>query len=129
MRAINTVKDLEGVKPFEQVNITYCYDKSIDANQLTLKSKGIFGGSFEVNNEKYLIISHPMQSCFFTSQYILTSYLYKIEDQTIINKMNHLRGYCDKEHSSLEEAIKRHVKTFNDDKLRELNRMDKENTN
>jgi len=86
----------------------------------THMSTGLFGGTFQINNDKYIVLSNPKNSDYDKPQYFLISSLYKIQKNKIIGQLDAVDGYCKKDPSSLEEAIKRHVKTFNDNKLREL---------
>jgi hypothetical protein len=123
-KIIKNVKDLESVNPLDKIEVTYSCGSNLFDLESPSTSKGIYGGSFEVNNEKYFVISTMKPSATYLGLYFLNSSLYKIQDKAIINMVQAINGYCDKKKSNLEAAIKRQVKTLNASKLGELSNQE-----
>jgi len=127
IKTITNVKDLEDVKPLDKIEVTYSCGANLFDSESLSTSKGIYSGSFEINNEKYFVISTMKPSATYLGLYFLNSSLYKIADKAIINMVHAINGYCDGEDKpSLEAAIKRHVKTLNASKLGELSTTTKQ---
>ncbi|MCX6750625.1 MAG: hypothetical protein NTZ83_04155 [Candidatus Pacearchaeota archaeon] len=119
IKKITSSKDLEGVKPLEEVKVTYRYDPS--GVNLPCISEGIYAGSFDVNNQKYLAVAKIKSSNYNT---FVTSVLYKADENAIFLDKPVLNGDCTaNDPSSLEEKIKKHLNIFMNDKLEELKRM------
>lgn len=119
-KRIKKAKDLEGVKPTEEVKLTYYYGTDPLSLDLPCTSKTTFGGSFNINDDAYLVFYKTKNSENFSGKYILSSELYKIQEDRIINDSKRLSDYSDKDAHSLEETVKRQTKLFRASKVVEL---------
>src|SRR4030042_2428440 len=113
IKQITKASDLEGIKPLEEVKVTYRYDPS--GVNLPAISEGIYAGSFDVNNQKYLAVAKTKNSNYNT---FVTSALYKADENAIFLDTPVLNGDCTANNpSGLEEKIKKHLNIFMNDKL------------
>ncbi|MGY4884792.1 MAG: hypothetical protein ACP5NZ_04410, partial [Nanobdellota archaeon] len=122
IKQIKTPKDTENLRVLENIKLFYYpantpLDKSDKDFPLTIN--GIFGGTFRINHENYLVLSDISDSKTFSSMYRLTSSLYKLdsEDELIIDQIDTLHGYYSKgspktKNQDLESAIRGQVQTF-----------------
>jgi hypothetical protein len=117
-KIIKTSKDLEGIQPMKEVKVTYRYDPL--AVNLPCISEGIYAGSFDVNNQKYLAVARVKRS---EENTFVTSSLYKADENAIFLDEPILRGNCAANTpSDLEEKIRKHLNIFMNDKMAELKR-------
>jgi hypothetical protein len=125
-KEITSLEDIEGVKLLDNVEVTYFYPVYLDIERLPYKKEGIFGGTFNINNEKYLVVCDLKPAKSSVGQCFLDSTFYKIQDEAIIDTMHDISGCCYKGHSNLEAAIKKHIERFNDSELNNLKKANKQ---
>lgn len=137
IKQITNAKDLENLKVLEKIKLSYYSDPANSPMDKDFPStiQGIFGGSFKVNNETYLVLSDISDSKTFSSMYKLTSSLYKLdsEDELIINQMDVIRDYHSKgspksKNKDLESAIRGHAMKFTNTMKSITNKDNKQNT-
>jgi hypothetical protein len=120
IKQITNSKDLKRIQPMEEVKVTYHYDPS--GVNLPCISEGIYAGSFDVNNQKYLALAKTKSSEYTT---LVTSALYKVNEDAIFLDKPVITGDCaDNDPSSLEEKVKIHLNIFMNDKMVEFKRME-----
>src|SRR4030043_595727 len=88
IKQITNASDLEGIQPMERVMIEY-YTFFNPAEPPT-QCAGIYAGSFDINNEKYIVTSKEVLSKEFRETIFLISSLYKVQqDNQSIRYMMH----------------------------------------
>lgn len=131
IKSIKNASDLESIKPLDEVEVAYsCPLESYPAgsciDSLSYTKKGVFGGSFNIKDNNYIMISEVKKSDVFKTKSILTSFLYQVQNDGIFDNMHVYQGYCDGEDKScLEAAIKNHISALNASKLREFDKSTK----
>ena len=118
-KQINTVKDLEGIQPMDIVMINSYTKFNPD---VPAQNVGFYGGSFDINNEKYLVVSETISYKESKDRYFVSSSLYKVkkEDGLITDMVHNVAGPCNKNPSDLETEITKHLNIFKTGKLNEL---------
>jgi hypothetical protein len=117
-KKITHPQDLENIKTLDSVKVTYFYD---DDFETPLTSEGAFAGNFQLNNEKYFVVSKIKESVQFPNKLSLASGIYKIKDNSIIHSIGGHFEFSEKDDHSLEETLKRHVRILSNYKTRQLN--------
>ena len=123
-KEITKASDLEGVNPLEQVELNY----NIFLDPMgppTEKATGLFAGTFNVNDYKYLVLANAKPSPVYSGKLFVTCDLYRINEDHIIEGRTHTSDHCkqDEPGFSLENEVKRQTDTINKIKLMEFKRF------
>jgi len=82
IKQINTAKDLEGIQPMDIVMINSYTKFNPD---VPAQNAGFYGGSFDINNEKYLVVSETFHIKESKDRYFVSSSLYQGKERRWIN--------------------------------------------
>ena len=108
-KEITKASDLEGVNPLDEIELnSYSLpDKMFNSPQIT----GILGGNFDINNEKYFVVTEVGPSMRFSDGYCIKSSLYKANEKGIDSAQVILNGHYNKARPgfNLEETIRDQV--------------------
>lgn len=120
-KIINNISEIEGVKSLERIKVNYYNPKSKD-NSL-MQFTGVFAGDFNIEDDKYFVVSEVRDSKMFPDKLFAFSGLYSEREEHIIHEDNHYTtGHCDcsEPDSNLESELKRHVIRLKEMKLNEI---------
>ena len=108
-KLISNISDLEKIKPLDEIELnSYSLpDKMFNSPQIT----GILGGNFDINNEKYFVVTEVGPSMRFSDGYCIKSSLYKAKEKGIDSAHVILNGHYNKARPgfNLEETIRDQV--------------------
>jgi hypothetical protein len=129
VKIIKNAQDIQGVKQFDIIDVEYYHFME---NPL-FNTDVFFVGSFDVNNEKYFVITEAGRSERYASSAYMSSGLYKANDKIILSTEKTMNGHCPipeyskydnpkneiKVGSKLEKKIKKHFDILKKEKLKE----------
>jgi hypothetical protein len=122
IKQITKASDLENLKLLDNIELSHYLSLPIDRPQYM--QKGLFGGSFQINNDKYLMLTKVKHYPEAYWADFVTSILYKAHEDTIVYCGGILvDDYPVGETSLLEEKINNHLTSFKELKLEKLRQM------
>lgn len=121
-KQITKASDLEGIKPMEEVELNpYSLpDKMFYPPRVT----GVLGGSFNINNETYFVVTDVKPSMRFSDGFWIRSCIYKAKEKGIDYTNIIFNGHYNKAKPgfNLEETIKEQVSSLKHETLKNLNK-------
>ena len=122
IKQVTKASDLEGVKLMDDIELGHYTSLPIDSPQYI--QKGVFGGSFQVNNDTYLVLAKVKHYSEAPWADFVTSVLYKTHENKIVYAGGILvDNYPVGEHSLLKEKISGHLANFKEDKMEKLRQL------